>query len=173
MRIVLTGASNPIGKLLYSWYCQSYEVIPISRHHGWDLTQKEKQQELINITQTADIFLNVAHIGLLQGLLLSQSRARINISFSSMITKFDWRYMKNFHTANYVSEKLFLEHVHSFTKNSAVIRISKYGAGSIPSVTDDQIIYAIEDILSGAAMLPKMIEISNGPANLENLLVDR
>lgn len=166
VKIILTGASSAIGKLLFNHYNNQHIVIPISRHYGWDLTLDSKQEELIELTSTADIFLNVAHINYLQGLLLERSRAKVNISFSSLITKFSWQQMKQFNNFEYISQKLFLEYVHKDLKNSALVNISKYGKNDIiPSVTDDQIIYAVNDVINGKAILPKIYEISNGLNN--------
>jgi len=165
MNIILTGASSPIGKILLNYYCKTHTVYPVSRSHGWDLTEFSKQQELIELTKEADIFLNVAHIGYLQGVLLEQSQAKTNISFGSLITKFSWKYMKDLNTAKYISEKLFLEYVHRHTSNSALINISSYNS-KIPSVTDEQIINATDDVILGRAILPKTYEISNGLGDL-------
>lgn len=169
MNIVLTGASSPIGQILLNHYAKQYTVHPVSRSHGWDLYQTSKQQELIELTKEADVFLNVAHMGYLQGILLEQSQARINISFGSLITKFDWKYMKVLNTANYVSEKLFLEYVHRYMSNSALINISSYN-NKIPSVTNAQITDATDDVILGRAILPKIYEISNGLGDLSLML---
>lgn len=163
MKIILTGASSALGKVLFDHYINKHDIIPVSRLHNWDLTLEHKQQELIELTNLVDVFLNVANIGHLQGLLLEKSQAKINISFGSLITKFSWSQMKQFNNYEYVSQKLFLEYVHKDLKNSALINISKYGKSDIlPSVTDEQIIYAVDDVISGKAILPKIYEISNG-----------
>jgi len=164
MNIVLTGATSPIGKMLYDHYKVIYNVTPISRLYGWDLYKEEQQDRLVQLTNSADVFLNIAHLGFVQSFLLERSKAKINISFGSLITKFSWNQMKYYGTHEYIAHKLFLEYVHSSIKNSAIINVSKFGQGSnnIPEVEADQIIYAVNDIITRRAFLPKVYEITNG-----------
>ena len=68
MKIILTGASNNIGNMLLTHYSSLYDVIPISRKHNWDLSIEAKQQELVELTKTADVLLNVGHLNFFQGI---------------------------------------------------------------------------------------------------------
>lgn len=170
MKIILTGASSNIGNVLLTHYSSLYDVIPISRTHNWDLSVEAKQQELVELTKTADVLLNVGHLNYFQGILLEKSNAKINISFSSLLTKFNWSIIKNYDSPNYLAEKLFLEHVHNEVKNSALIRISKYGKGGIPSIRNEQLFNAIDDVIEGRSILPTYIDISNGAGALSQVL---
>ena len=145
-----------------------HNITCVSRKYGWDITNSEEFLKLVDMTADADVFLNVAHVGYTQGILLEQSKAKINISFGSLVTNFKWSRMKLLCKPEYFSEKLFLNHVHNNIVNSALINISKYGntANGIPSVTSEQIIYAIDNVISGKSILPTTIEISNGLGDL-------
>ncbi len=162
MKIILTGSTSPIGKVLYQHLTLDNEVKTITRNDGWDLNDCARQEELISLTADYDAFINCAHIGYLQGSLLTNSKAKINISFGSLATKMPWLLMQKITTPVYISEKLFLDYAHQHKKNSALIKISNYGEGPVPSVKDEQILYAVDDVLSGRAILPIVYEISNG-----------
>lgn len=166
MKIVLTGASSPIGKIVLEHLRDSHEVVAVSRSTNWDLTNTDTMHRLNEMTADCDVFINLAHIGYLQGVMLGSSKAKINISFTSLITQFEWSLMQSFNTPEYISQKLFLEYVHNEMDNSALVSISNYGAGIIPSVTDDQICNAIDDIIQGRSILPVRIEVSNGIGDL-------
>jgi hypothetical protein len=74
--------------------------------------------------------------------------------------------MESFSGADYIAQKLFLEYVHKELKNSALISISSYGQGLLPSVTDTQLYDAIDDVIEGRSILPTRIEVSNGLGDL-------
>ena len=163
MKIILTGATSPIGNVVGKYLKDNaYDITCIGR----DLTTSESQDNLICLTKDSDVFINLAHIGYVQGLLLERSKARLNISFTSIVTQYPWRVTKNFNSEKYVSQKLFLEHVHNSMSNSALISISNYGIGPIPSVSDKQITNAIENIITGKVMIPAIIDVNNGLGGL-------
>jgi hypothetical protein len=166
MNILLTGSTSPIGKVLLKHLNNTHTVTEISRAAGWDLTILENQESLINLSSNSDIFINLAHIEFLQGILLARSHAKINISFTSLITQFSWSSMKTFSSADYIAQKLFLEYVHSELKNSALISVSSYGSGVIPSVTDIQLCNAVDDVINRRSILPTRTEVSNGLGDL-------
>ena len=170
MNIILTGANSPIGKVLLEHLTKSHTVIEISRSAGWDLDILENQELLIKLTSDNDVFINLAHINFLQGILLARSHAKINISFTSLITQFSWSAMKSFSGADYIAQKLFLEYVHGELKNSALISVSSYGSGAIPSVTDIQICNAVDDVINFRSILPTRTEVSNGLGDLSLIL---
>jgi hypothetical protein len=170
MNILLTGSTSPIGKVLLTHLTKEHTVTEISRAAGWDLTIIENQEALIKLSSNSDIFINLAHIDFLQGILLAKSHAKINISFTSLITQFPWATMKEFSGADYIAQKLFLEYVHTGLKNSALISVSSYGSGVIPSVTDIQLCNAIDDVINRRSILPTRIEVSNGLGDLHRLL---
>lgn len=167
MNIVLTGSTSPIGKIIFkhlTW--RSFNVTTIHR----DLYNIKDQERLVDITKNSDVFINSAHIGYLQGVLLEKSQARINISFTSLITQYPWYITKNLSTPEYISQKLFLEHVHSTMNNSVLISVSNYGDGPVPSITDQQITKTIDNIVDGKVILPSRIEVSNGLGALSQVI---
>ena len=168
MNILLTGSTSPIGKVLLNHLSDFHTVTEISRTNGWNLNNLERQHSLIELTEINDVFINLAHVGFLQGILLEKSLAKINISFTSLITQFPWSFMKAFNNADYISQKLFLEYVHKEVKNNALISISKYGNSDngIPSVTNTQLCNAVDDVIEGRSILPTRIEVSNGIGEL-------
>lgn len=166
MNIILTGATSPIGSVVLEHLNKEHKVTIISRANKWDLTDPVKIKKLIELTEVNDVFINLAHVGYSQGLLLGNSRSKVNISFTSLITQFEWSLMQNFDKPEYISQKLFLEYVHRERKDSALISISSYGEGEIPSVTDEQICNAIDDVINGRSILPVRIEVSNGLGGL-------
>jgi hypothetical protein len=163
MNIVLTGATSPIGKVLAN-YLSAHNIVEVSRTSGWDLNNDIDR--LIDATNGADVLINLAQVGYTQGIILERSKASINISFTSLITQFPYSKMKSLNGPDYIAPKLFLEHVHKDTPNSALVSISNYGDGPIPAVTDDQICDAIQSIISGKSILPTRIEVSNGTGGL-------
>jgi len=166
MKIILTGSTSPIGKVLFSHLNKSHDVTTASRKQGWNLENREHQDRLITLTDDCDVFINLAHINFIQGLLLEKSNAKINISFTSLITQFAWSAMKRFNNPEYISQKLFLEYVHKELKNSALISISNYGEGVVPSVTNEQICSTVDSVINGKSILPVRIEVSNGLGDL-------
>lgn len=164
MNIALTGSTSPIGRIIFKHLKQrSFNVTTIHR----DLHNIEDQERLVDITLNSDVFINSAHIGYLQGVLLEKSQARVNISFTSLITQYPWYITKNFNTPKYISQKLFLEHVHSTMNNSVLVSISNYGDGPVPSITNQQITKTIDNIVDGKVTLPNRIEVSNGLGDLD------
>jgi hypothetical protein len=170
MKIILTGSTSPIGSVVLEHLNKEHEVTIISKANNWDLTDPIRIKDLIDLTEENDVFINLAHINFIQGLLLGDSRSKINISFTSLITQFEWSLMQNFNKPEYISQKLFLEYVHKERKDSALISISSYGKGAIPSVTDEQIFNAIDDVIKGRSILPTRIEVSNGLGDLSQVL---
>jgi len=161
MKIVLTGATSPIGKVVLK-HLSNHTVNVV----GHDLTKIEDQNRLIELTKHSDVFINLAHIGYVQGILLELSEAKTNISFTSLITQYPWAITKTVNTAEYVAQKLFLEHVHISKPNSVLISISNYGDGPIPSVSDTQITEAIDSVLLQEVKLPTRIDVNNGLGDL-------
>jgi hypothetical protein len=166
MNILLTGSTSPIGKALLPHLNKNHTVTEISQSAGWDLTTSEDQDLLTELTRDSDVFINLAHIDFLQGILLARSHAKVNISFTSLITQFPWSSMKSFSSADYIAQKLFLEYVHKELKNSALISVSSYGKGLLPSITDIQLCNAVSDVIEGRSILPTRIEVSNGLGDL-------
>lgn len=167
MNIILTGSTSPIGKVLLNHLnVKKHTITEITRDSGWDLTKSDDQESLVKLTSGADVFINLAHIDYVQGILLQRSYARINISFTSLITQFPWSLMKQLSDPEYISQKLFLEYVHKELLNSALISVSSYGKGFIPSVTNEQLCNAVDDVIKGRSILPTRIEVSNGLGDL-------
>lgn len=164
MNIVLTGSTSPIGRIIFKHLTQQGHSVTVV---GRDLYNTEDQNKLIDITKHSDVFINSAHIGYLQGVLLEKSLARINISLTSLITQYPWSITQNFNTPEYVSQKLFLEHVHSTTDNSALVSISNYGPGPVPSITDIQITQTIDSIINSNTISKDRIDVSNGLGDLD------
>lgn len=163
MNIVLTGSTSPIGKIIFKHLTKrSFNVTVVGR----DLYNIEEQNKLVDLTKNSDVFINSAHIGYLQGVLLEKSQARTNISFTSLITQYPWSITQNFNTPEYISQKLFLEHVHNTTENSVLVSISNYGNGPVPSITDQQIIKTIDKIIDEKITSKDRIDISNGLGGL-------
>jgi hypothetical protein len=167
MNIVLTGSTSPIGKIIHNHLLQrSFNVTVVGR----DLYDTQQQDTLVDITKNSDVFINSAHIGYLQGVLLEKSQARTNISFTSLITQYPWSITQTINTPEYISQKLFLEHVHSSMNNSVLVSISNYGKGPVPSITDCQVTDAIDSIIDGKVEMSSRIEVSNGLGDLSRLI---
>lgn len=167
-KIVLTGATSPVGTVVQENLQHDYSILPISLTGGWDLTDLTHYKQVIYETKDAYAFINCAYIGYYQGYLLAESQADINISFGSLITKVKWQHAKNIVDLEYIKNKLFLQHIHKQLSNSALINISSFGSSTIvPNVTDNQLLIPIKQILDGDIDLPAEIDIENGKGNLE------
>lgn len=167
-KVIITGATSPVGCKIVAALEHSYNLLLVSRSYGWDLSASKEQEVLLNETKEAFAFINCAYISHLQGLLLSESSAKLNISFGSLITKVCWKDAKRLTSLNYIQNKLFLEYVHKTKPNSALINISSFGSNEVvPNVTEQQILSPVTDILNGVIKLPIALDIHNGTGNLD------
>jgi len=170
-KIILTGATSPIGSTIYKKYKNNYEIVAVSKSLGYDLQDRYNQEHLIEQTKTAFAFINCAYIDDLQSMFLAESCAEINISFGSLITKVPWSYASKISNKTYIKNKLFLEYVHKSKKNSALISISSFGPNEIvPNIREDQFLNPITDILDRNVELPVSIDIHNGLGEIEAYL---
>lgn len=157
----MTGTTSPIGAMLYQHLVKHHTVMSLSRNCGFDLRSKDDLMAFEQSSKEYDVFLNLAHVGYAQGDILARSNATINISFGSVITEYPWSQTCKFKGPEYIAEKLFLGYVHNELTNSFLIKLSSYGSGPIPSVTDKQIIDMITDVIQGNTLSSEVI-LSNG-----------
>lgn len=65
MRVVITGHTGGLGFAFFNYLTQSgHEVVGVSRSNGYNLP--EKFEEVVNLAETADLFINNLHIHTIQ-----------------------------------------------------------------------------------------------------------
>ena len=61
MNIALTGHSKGLGKALFEFLSQKYEVIGFSRSNGYDIKNPVDREKIIKESKDCDIFINLVH----------------------------------------------------------------------------------------------------------------
>lgn len=130
MKILMTGATSDVGRVVFDHIASEHEVACISRSTGFDLTFPESNLEYI--VQDYDVFVNLANINYFQGDALYQvydifEKQQTNIpkkiiSFGSLVTELPMRiivdsngsyYNRSREQSEYIGQKLYLEKVHN------------------------------------------------------------
>lgn len=130
MRILMTGATSDVGRVVFDHIAQDHHVACISRSTGFDLRFPEKNLEYL--VQDYDVFLNLANIDYFQGDALYQvydvfekqqtDTPKKIISFGSLVTELPMRiivdsnnayYNRQREQSEYIGQKLYLEKVHN------------------------------------------------------------
>jgi hypothetical protein len=145
MKIVITGSTSPMGKAVYEHYSKDHECLGVSRSSGYDLTKTEDQDKLVSKALTRDIFLNIAHIGIVQSTLLMKLKQRWTleaplkkvISIGSLATKvpkklldqvgIDKQYLRDKHHIDAVSSSLSNETPFGQQLQFSLVRVLNYG----------------------------------------------
>ena len=70
MKILLTGYTSIIGNALAEHLSKEHDVVLISRQSGYDLTDKDKFDEVLQLSLECDHVINLAYIGIIQTELL-------------------------------------------------------------------------------------------------------
>ena len=118
-KIVITGHTGPVGKILSEYFSKEYEVIGISRSTGYDLSNADDRSKIIEIANDADHFINLANVGCSQSYILlglynawSQRSGKI-ISFSSIAAALPLELLYG-HSASLemIASKFLLEQTH-------------------------------------------------------------
>ena len=62
-KLIITGHTSSIGKLLFDYYQTKYDVIGISRSTGYDLNDSDDLNRIIKLSLEAKHFINLANVG--------------------------------------------------------------------------------------------------------------
>ena len=145
-KIILTGHTSPVGVILNKYLKSKYEVIEISRKTGYDLRNKLDIDNIIELSDNADHFINLANVGNSQTKLLlgvhnnweSKGKHGKIISFGTFATMIPMQTLWNYSAdMEMISSKLLLEETHKQLQmkqlfgnqpQSILIRFMNYGA---------------------------------------------
>ena len=144
-KILLTGHTSNIGKPLSDFLKQEHDIVPISRSSGYDLTNKNTFDNVVNMSLECDHVINLAYIKTLQTELLysiynlwhqNDKYGKI-ISVGSLGTTASYKLHKQINTeTELIANKLSLEKLHNelslsdpFNKQpqSVLIRLAAFG----------------------------------------------
>ena len=123
MKVAITGDSYGIGAALrYRFEIQGHEVIGFSRTNGYDISNADDRQRIINESQDCDLFINNAYSTYSQCDLLfelweswkNQPKRIINISSSIVM-----RWQHDFRDIKYRNAKVALEDACEFLWNKS------------------------------------------------------
>ena len=169
MKIILTGHTSPIGQVLYSHLCKTYEVIGISRDTGYDLTNHDDISRAIGQSAMAQHFINLANVptqsDILYGVHAMWSRLGKEgkiISFGTLATEVSYELLKKIPVdMAMMANKLSLEKMHkelAFKQpfggqpQSVLLRFANYGQktdhrANEPFTSPEQMISIIDFVL--------------------------
>ena len=168
MKILITGHTSPIGKVLFEHLSKNHDITGISRSSGFDLyTDIEK---IIELAAEADCVINLANVGTTQTKLLysinklwkEKNKTGKIISFGSLITEVKFYLIENIE-ADYdmIASKLLLEKCHKEITSekpfgpqpqSILLRLANYGKkegfrDTEPYTSAEQMIKIVDDVL--------------------------
>jgi len=169
MKIIITGHTSNIGKMLFEYLNKTHECLGFSRSNGYDLNAKEQMNFLIKESLNSDCLINLAHIGNIQSQILinineqwSNHKLKNVITFGTLATKINLELLKSINIdQTYLKEKYHLDAVHdslSIQKpfgtqvKFTLLRIANYGTktgnrSSEPTCSAEDIIKTIDYIL--------------------------
>ena len=145
-KVILTGYTSPVGMILNKYLKSKHEVIEISRTTGYDLRNKIDIENIIELSNDVDHFINLANVGDSQTKLLlgvynnweSKGKYGKIIIFGTFATMIPIQTLWNYSAdMEMISSKLLLEETHKqlqmkklFGKQpqSILIRFMNYGA---------------------------------------------
>jgi len=169
MKIILTGHTSPIGQILFSHLCKSYEVIGVSRDTGYDFSRPSDMSRVIEQSHEATHFINLANVpeqaDILYGVYNMWSQLEKDgkiINFGTLATEVPYSLLKKIPVdMKMVGNKLSLEKMHNELAykqpfgqqpKSVLIRFANYGQktghrDNEPFTRPDQMIKVIDFIL--------------------------
>jgi hypothetical protein len=173
MKLLITGHTSAIGSIIAEHY-KDHEIIGVSRTSGYDLTNNSDIQKIIELSSTADHFINLANVGYSQCELLygvhtkwkKEGKQGKIISFGTMTTSAPYKLMKqlpvDFDMTAYIGQKLALEKVHSELSvenpfgsqpHSVLIRFVNFGEKTgirtgEPTTTKEQMLEIVDFVLN-------------------------
>jgi hypothetical protein len=169
-KLIITGHTSSIGKLLFDYYQTKYDVIGISRSTGYDLNDSDDLNRIIKLSLEAKHFINLANVGKSQTELLyyihklgsEVGRTGRIINFGTLATEVSFDLLKKIPVdMEMLAHKLSLEKLHKelsvrtpFGKQpeSVLIRFANYGKklehrANEPFTSPDQMTKIIDFIL--------------------------
>jgi len=168
MKILMTGHTSPIGTMLYEHF--KYDIHGCSRSNGYDLTQLQDIEKIVERSLQYDHFLNLAHVGTAQTQLLhlihrhwtANNKFGKIVSFGTLGTELPLKVLQSLKTPmEYFTQKQSLEALHRRLciekpfgpqPQSILIRIMNYGVkmgerSSEPTCDSMDVIRTVEHVL--------------------------
>ena len=170
MRIAITGHTSPMGKDVYEHYSKTHECLGISRATGYDLTNTDSINDTVREGLARDVFLNMAHVGASQSVLLMKLQQRWThdaplrkvITIGSLATKvpkklldqvgIDKQYLKDKHHIDAVHNALANQTPFGKQLKFSLVRVLNYGEktgdrSGEPTCTAQDIIRTIDYVI--------------------------
>ena len=167
MKILLTGYTSIIGNALAEHLSKEHDVVLISRQSGYDLTDKDKFDEVLQLSLECDHVINLAYIGIIQTELLysihtlwtEHNNTGKIINVGTLGTNVPYQLLMKVNTEIVmIANKLALEKMHNelslanpfgIQPQSILIRFAAYGdkKTQIPNLRIDQLITVFQFIL--------------------------
>ena len=170
MRIASTGHTSPMGKDVYEHYSKTHECLGISRATGYDLTNTDSINDTVSEVLARDVFLNMAHVGASQSVLLMKLQQRWThdaplrkvITIGSLATKVPKKLLDQVGIdKQYLKDKHHIDDVHNALANQtpfgkqlkfSLVRVLNYGEktgdrSGEPTCTAQDIIRTIDYVI--------------------------
>ena len=170
MRIAITGHTSPMGKDVYEHYSKTHECLGISRVTGYDLTNTDSINDTVSEVLARDVFLNMAHVGASQSVLLMKLQQRWThdaplrkvITIGSLATKVPKKLLDQVGIdKQYLKDKHHIDDVHNALANQtpfgkqlkfSLVRVLNYGEktgdrSGEPTCTAQDIIRTIDYVI--------------------------
>ena len=170
MRIAITGHTSPMGKDVYEHYSKTHECLDISRATGYDLTNTDSINDTVSEVLARDVFLNMAHVGASQSVLLMKLQQRWThdaplrkvITIGSLATKVPKKLLDQVGIdKQYLKDKHHIDDVHNALANQtpfgkqlkfSLVRVLNYGEktgdrSGEPTCTAQDIIRTIDYVI--------------------------
>lgn len=168
MKILITGHTSNIGKVLFKHLERKHSVTGISRTSGYDL--HTRIDDIVNMSINFDCVINLANVGTTQTKLLylinkrwkEENKTGKIISFGSLITEVKFYLIENIEADyNMIASKLLLEKCHKeivsekpfgSQPQSVLLRFANYGKkegfrDTEPYTSPEQMIKIVDDVL--------------------------
>ncbi len=170
MRIAITGHTSPMGKDVHEHYSKTHECLGISRATGYDFTNADSINDTVSEVLARDVFLNIAHVGASQSVLLMKLQQRWThdaplrkvITIGSLATKVPKKLLDQVGIdKQYLKDKHHIDDVHNALANQtpfgkqlkfSLVRVLNYGEktgdrSGEPTCTAQDIIRTIDYVI--------------------------
>ena len=170
MRIAITGHTSPMGKDVHEHYSKTHECLGISRATGYDFTNADSINDTVSEVLARDVFLNMAHVGASQSVLLMKLQQRWThdaplrkvITIGSLATKVPKKLLDQVGVdKQYLKDKHHIDAVHNALANQtpfgkqlkfSLVRVLNYGEktgdrSGEPTCTAQDIIRTIDYVI--------------------------
>jgi hypothetical protein len=144
MKIIITGHTSNIGKMLFEYLSKNHECLGFSKSTGCDLNVKEQMDSLIKKSLDSDCLINLAHIDNIQSQILinineqwSNHRLKNVITFGTLATKIHPKLLESINAnITYLKQKHHLDVIHNSLSiqkpfgtqvKFTMLRIANYG----------------------------------------------